>query len=523
MYPRYAQLGKFTLLVLAAALTALPAAAQTITFNESISVAGGGTLDYQLIQVTRPCTYDNGKLKSSYEADTYGSFVYIPAGGGNVPIPGSYEVLQGGAQSGTCPRDTQWSGHINYLAKTSQVYIYPSSNGVTPSAAYVTGTFGYINPKYVVVSVFYAPPGSKSTAVYTNSNTVSSTTSLTNTFTSSITVTSSVSTLSGTPTPTGVIGWVNGTATSTSSTTLTQTSQNSSSVTAALTTTNGLTLPGPASDYVGLDHDYDQIEVWINPVLLFTVYDTTLSGETNIGWWGYGYSALDPTAPVDLWYIPVGCLNGDEPATASACAPPLKAFQRTWAASENWPTGQGPGLTATDLNNILAADPWGECKPGSAIGSSACPTYSTPGFLLPNFSLSDQSEIPYMQPQPGDQPATHPYGVSTTNSTTESSGTTETYSQTWGYELADKGTGFLTGFSDSLSESQTLTWSYSYNTSLTTSGTMTGTANITGPACVGSPCDPSYPPASQTFGTATTFNIFTDSRFGTFAFVPSSY
>ena len=281
-------------------------------------------------------------------------------------------------------------------------------------------------------------------------------------------------------------------------------------------------MPGPASDYIGLDHDYDLIEVWINPVMLFTVYNTTIAGETKIGWWGYGSSALDPTAPIDIWSIPAGCLNGDFAQTLSACAAPLGAFQRTWAASENWPSGQGPGLTQTDLNNILAADPWGRCTPNDPVGSTACPTYST-GFLFPNFSLSDQTELPYVQPLPGGQPAPHSYSVSTTNAQTQGSSTTVTNSQTYGYEDAVARTGFLSAFSSTLSFSQTITTSYSYNATLSTTNTTTGTANITGPACVGNPCNPSYPPSPITFGTANAFDVFIDARFGTFAFLPAAY
>ncbi len=514
MYPRYVHVTMFTLLVLAVALTALPAAAQT--FNKSVSVSGGGTLNYQLTILTRPCTYDNGKLPSSFDADTYGDFVYVPTAGPDVPISGSFEVIEGSNGQGSCFKNTTWKGSIKYFAKTYQVYIYPSSNGVSPSAAYVTGLYGYINPKYVVATVLYAPPGSKSTAVYTNSTTVSNTISITNSFSSSFT--QSTSTTFGL----GLAGYQAGTETGNQSTTMTQTTSNGTSITNTLLTSSGLTVPGPVSDYVGVDHDYDVIKVWINPVLLFTVYDTTLSGETKIEWWGYGYSALDTTAPIDIWPIPAGCLNGDFPVSESACAPPLKAFERTWAAGETWPSGQGPGLTSADLDNILAADPWGKCTPSSAIGSTACPTYSS-GFLLPNFSLSDQSDISYLQPLPGDQPQPQTFQVSTTNAETDSSSTTDTYSQTWGFESVGSLPNFIDSFSGTFSESQTLTSTYQYSTSLTTSNTMTGTANVTGPACVGSPCNPSYPPASPTFSTATSFDIFIDSRFGTFAFLPSSY
>jgi hypothetical protein len=499
-------------------LFTLPVIAQQ-TNNESISLSGG-TLTYQQVATSVTCTVAAKKMYT-YTRYNDETFVFHPNGGSQISIPGTFLFVSGSpghlAES-NCQPNGLISGHpLTLLQQHYQVYIYPTS---TINAAYVTGTFGYINPKYVVSTVLYAPPGSASTAVYTNSTTVSNTTSYTATFTSS--------TMDSVSTQTGLLGtgvtsvasWLNGIETNTTSTTETQQSQNSTSVTLSLTTTNGLTVPGPTSNYVGVDHDYDVIEVWLNPVLLFTVYNTTMAGETNIASFGYGSSALDTTAPIDIWAIPVGCLNGDFPQTESACAAPLGAFQRAWAANENWPTGQGPGLTQADLNNILAADPWGKCTPNDPIGSSACPTYSA-AFTLPNFELSDQADVQYTQPLPGGQPVPVSYGVNTTNMQATSSTITSTYSQMYGYEF--NLSAFYGLFNLHSNDTQTVTWSYALNTSLSQTNVKTGTANITPPACVGNPCNPSYPPATPTFGTATTFDVFIDNRFGTFAFVPAAY
>lgn len=505
---------RIAVLLIILGAVATPVAAQ-VTYHQSISLGADGTVDYQVTVYSHTCTYDNGHETGSYLASIFGSFVFLPASGGTVPITGGFETITGSNQQGDCPKN-QDTFHITYLATKYQVYIYTISQSPGITAAYVTGTPGYINPKYIVATVLYAPPGSRSTAVYTNSNTVSNTTSLTNTFTTSTTI--STSTMVGL----GLDGYQAGSETGNQSTTETETSSSGTSVTATLTTTSGLTVPGPVSDYVGVDHDYDIIKVWINPVMPFTVYNTSLAGETKVGWFGYGYSALDPTAPIDIWGIPAGCLNGDFSTTESACSAPLGAFERTWAAGEKWPSGQGPGLTQTDLDNILAADPWGKCSPSDPVGSAACPTYSS-GFILPNFSLSDQTEMPYTQPLPGGQPSSNQYSVSTTSAATDTESTGATYSQTWGYENVASLTQFIVAFSGTLSESYTMTWSYQFTTATTESGTKTGTANVTGPACDGNPCDPSYPPSPLTFGTGTAFDLFIDARFGTFAFVPSAY
>ena len=181
---------------------------------------------------------------------------------------------------------------------------------------------------------------------------------------------------------------------------------------------------------------------------------------------------------------------------------PLGEFQRTWAANENWPSGQGPGLTATDLSNILAADPWGQCPANAPIGSSACPTYSTPGFVLlpPQFTISDRENIPYRQGSPGTG-----WSVSATNSTTQSQESKTTYAQMFGVEDAFTGTKFLQGFGAKVSVTRTLTTSYEVQNSTTVSNTFTGMANITGPACNGNPCNPPYPPSPQTYGEGTEF------------------
>jgi hypothetical protein len=97
------------------------------------------------------------------------------------------------------------------------------------------------------------------------------------------------------------------------------------------------------------------------------------------------------------------------------------------------------------------------------------------------------------------------------------------YSQMYGIEETFSGSLFITAFSATLSTSNTLTWQYEQNNTTTVSGTFSGMANITGPACTGDPCNPPYPPSTQTYGTATEFDIFQDTFFGTFAFLPAFY
>jgi hypothetical protein len=507
-------LGVFTRLIpavfLAGAL-AMPLSAASNNFG-----TGLGTLTYTATQGWGARCIENNGRTFRYYVYGYSNFNYVAADGTTTPISGGTSYTSGGAPSQGCPLIPP-GPTITFNGNGYSIVITPKTDAVVSSTITIPG---YINPKYAVLAVVYAPPGSQSNVDYTNSKSVSNTSTLTGTFINGVNITVKVTT-SG-----GIFGFLGGSRTTTSSTTVMQQSQDSKSVTASYTQTELLKVPGPgsgnncsssvspANDFVGVDHDCDHIEVWINPVLSVTLTNGT------VVWNGYGYSELDPTAPIDIVDILVGCLNGDIPAADSRCASKFSQFQRTWAANENWPSGAGPGLTQADINNILTADPWGQCKPNAPIGSSTCPTYSTPGFVLlpPQFTISDLQDVPYSQG--GAQTG---WTVTTTTSSTQGQESKSSYSQMFGVEDAFTAGKFIVGLSASLSVSQTLTWTYEQNNSTTTSGTFTGMANITGPACTGSPCNPAYPPSTQTYGTATEFDIFQDTFFGTFAFLPAFY
>jgi hypothetical protein len=482
---------------------------QSFTFGHGL-----GTLTYDASGDTEFCTGFHG-LEAMFTDWSFSNFAYTPPNGTTQQLGGFTTYVDGLARAqGSCPA-TKAGPTLTFNGNGYTIVVTPFAGGVNATISVP----GYINPKYVVVGVIYAPPGSLSFVTYSTTNFQSSTTAITDTFLSSVTKTIKVTT------PGGLFGFLGGSQTQTQSNTLEQQSNSSTSVTTSSSKTQSVTLfgPGPsnncgpsANDFIGVDHDCDLIEVWVNPVMPFT-----LSDDGTVQWNGYGFSALDPVAPIEIVNILVGCLNGDLAASDPRCAPPLSEFQRTWAASENWPAGQGPGLTQADLNNILAADPWGHCTPGSPIGSSACPTFSTDGtftLLPPQFSLSDQRDVSYHQgdPQQG-------FMVSTGTSTTQGQESQTSYSQTFGTESAFTGTGFLSGFGADVSNSQTLTWRYEVNNSTTTSTTLVGQASITPPACNGNPCMPAYPPVPELYGTAIAVDIFVDHFFGTFAFVPSAY
>lgn len=481
--------------ILAIMLAAGSALGQTTHHTQNL---GGGTLSYFVYHYTDTCQV--GGFHFPIDHWNFSSFSYASSIAENIGIPGTTNFTHN-----KCTGANTRGPNVTYNGGGYSITITPQSGGSV--TATMTGVSGYINPKYVVVGVIYAPPGSKSSVNYTNSSTVSNTSSISATF--KIGVTESTSTT----TPGGIFGFLGGSETTTSSTSWSQEVQNSYEITVGKTTSLGMTVPGPANDYVGVDHDYDIIKVWVNPVMLFTN-----SADGSVFWKGYGLSTLDPVGVVDIVDVYAGCLNGDFAPSDSACSQATSSFQRAWAANENWPSGQGPALTQTDLNDILAADVYGQCKPSSPAGSSvACPAPSN------QFTLTAPQDIPYLQPPPGGQPTTTTATVSYTNSSTVGLQFTTSFSQTYGVEDAFTGTDFLSGFAAKVSQSQTLTWTFVQNNKISSSSTSTATATITGPACNGNPCNPSYPPNPLTYGTALYFDLYQDNFFGTFLVVPAVY
>jgi hypothetical protein len=351
---------------------------------------------------------------------------------------------------------------------------------------------GYINPKYIVVGVTYAPPGSASSVTYTNSTMVGSSTTISKSFASGVQVVISES--GGIP---GVIG---GKVTATRSTSYTQTQSSSSTITVTKTTSVADKTQGPNNSLVGLDHDYDVIWVWLNPVVFLTFTD--INGVPGVQWNGYGFDANDIN---DLEVVPVtvGWLNGDIPMPSDVA----QSLARAWAgAVETFPNGQGPGLTSADLAAILAADPFGRCSPDP----SACPTAAD----LTRFSPSDNTDMPYVQAAVGGLPINQVLTETYTNLSSQTNGTQTQFQEQFGLDLTFGGT----PFSDDIKTTTTFTWTSGQNTTITNSTSSTAQASITGPTCTpnsaGNACNPQYIGATE-------FIVYTDAQFGTFMFLPN--
>jgi hypothetical protein len=535
---------RFAFLAVVVLLNATSALAQTATYNLGPNL---GTIAYSYDQSEGTCSFYSGSIlvNNNYWIVTYSSIYYenslvTPAIKQSLP---SFTVIVASPGPGigtddNCPANTPTSpppmtyDGSGYTIQLNEGDI-PSSS---PLTAYIYVT-GYINPKYVVAGIIYAPPPglvsggvSKGNVSYTDSDLVSSTITTKKSFAAS----SSYSESSVVSLGVNISGWAGGTQSggSTSSYTQSTTTTDSTAVTVQKTSGTTLGVNGPECSYVGVDHDYDIIQVWLNPVRIYTLtnYGASAGGsviEPN----GYGYSTLDQPG-TDVYGVYAGELNGDLPVRSST----TMAFGRAWASSENWLEGQGPALTAQDQQNILKMDPYWDCtyeSPWTNTGTAACAKPPSPTRFTE--SGGDQN-FPYTQPEVGDSPSFQTYTLSYTNTDTQGTDVTATESQTFGIENAFNGKVFGLGFTKTLTQSWTTTETYETSSQFTTSNTTTATATIWQPPCnvVDGVCSPVYPPANaynpvtcaaittlpSAFGQGDEFYIYQDNLFGTFLMEP---
>ena len=301
-------------------------------------------------------------------------------------------------------------------------------------------------------------------------------------------------------------GWRAGISTTVSNS-FTQTATSKSSVQVMKCTARGDRSYGPSNSYVGINHDYDIVWVWLNPIELFTANTDTANHTTWVVWNGFGYSELDQPA-MDIYPAYVGWLNGDIAMTPSQAAP----LKRAWAAGELWPSGTGPALTGpgpgTDFENIAKTDPYWQCtsKPAS------CPT----AVDSTRFTLTTNQDFLYLQAPLGGQPITQTYtdsyAITNTIAQGASSATTQTFAteSTFGTSSA-----FWISFKSTLATTNSWTTTNGWDSSLATMNGSSAFLSITGPPCnvVGNTCSPVYNKSTQ-------FDLYEDNLFGTFFLNP---
>jgi hypothetical protein len=405
------------------------------------------------------------------------------------------------------------NGRVLLAGGNSSAYVVLSS-----AELYFPGPTAFINPKYIVVGVTYAPPGSSSSVTYTNTTSVGSTTAINSSFQSDVGF--SVSTALGIGVPAaGIInGGVNVTVTTSSD--YTQGSNSSTTNTISKASTISYSTPG-TPNFAPVNSNYDFIWLWINPEILFTY--SPANGSTNAIFDLTGY-AFDPTDPASgepppsgpyiagphVVEIQVGCLTGALAGT-NPCPSTLTltngvvtsgTLARGWAANEyTWPAGEGPGLTSADIAHILTFDPLVPSNNYTLLNS--LPSTTSDGrFTKEPFPPND---IQYPVGA-----GTEAYSTVQMDTQSVASGATNTIKQAFGIS-EQFGTGVVGFFTatTTLMQSLTLTWTYSYLNTLTTTTTLTDALSIKGP--------PTPPP---TYSGPIEFVAYQDNIFGTFAFVP---
>lgn len=503
------------ILLLIAALFTGTALAQT--YNESISVSGGGTLTYQYEVQAGSC---GGGSQTS--ANMWQNFSYTPSGGAATSLGGSidyiypcsyYQINGGWDYETNSYSSDNWSNELDlsYGSCTIAFDAYEGSSEGSASISCPQATTGYIDPKYIIVGVTYAPPGpsSNSYVQYTNSNLVGSTSSISNSFTSGIS--SSVSIKYGLKIPEVSKGSITTTYTNSA----TQTSSTSSTVSTSVQSTNSFKTFGTYDYFAPVDHDYDTVWVWLNPAVLLSV------SSNSIAWNGYGYDGTDEPG-MDIIGIQVGYLNGDFGPMPSDLTSEL---DRAWANDQIWASGQGPALTTADLANILAADPFSSSGYGLNEITYDPPSPETPDHRFTLASCNGLTTFPYSQGGPSQTPLVYTCTLSYTNMSSQAQQSSSTTSQMFSVDASFSGSGFLAKLSADLKTSYSLSWTTGTQSSITSSTTSSASLSIQGPACNNAtpntgPCVPVYDSSGDQ---PTSFAVYQDNVYGTFMFAPVHY
>ena len=365
---------------------------------------------------------------------------------------------------------------------------------------------GYVDPKFMVIGVTYAPPGASTNTFvsYASSIFVGNTTSLSQSW--SFGITNTVSLSQG-----YAVAVSKGSVTAETSTTMTQAFKNTSTVTTSFQVQSGEKTFGTGSYFAPVDNDYDIIWVWLNPSLIFTITGTT------VVWNGYGYDTADEPSP-DIVGIQLGYLNGHfGPIPADIQA----SLNRTWAANQKWASGQVPALTSADLAHIAAADPFSVSTYGTTYLGYSLPSPETADHRFTLSTCSSESPIYYLQAGPSTTAGIDTCTLNYTSTSTQAQDITNTYTQTFSTDTSLSVT-FYGALAYDLKQTQTLTFTTEAQSSLTNTTNSTAALSVQGPPCNNvvaekGPCVPVY---DSTGNQPTQFEVYQDNMYGTFMFAP---
>lgn len=347
----------------------------------------------------------------------------------------------------------------------------------------IPGDTGGLSPKYTVVGIVYAPPGAGSSVNYSASNMLTDTSTLEHIATGGTEVDTTKTLGSFDLGPFG-----SGGLTLTTKSTYSYVQDNSNAYTLTHAQNNTFRIAGPLDSSIGVDHDYDVIYIWLNPVAVVTFPQ----GIANtILWNGYAYDTNDPysVGNPDIIGLPVGCLKN--PYLAPSCT------QFSSYLARSWDTSGGGGLTLSDLNTILQGDPF-------AVDPNYDPTND------PNPRYTVQSGlINYPVPLPGAGSQQYSGQIGVTNTTSYTNTTSHVYNETVGVQANVSG-GFLAKIGSSITVSGTAGWTDKESKLHSASTTDNATYTINSPN------------ASDNYSGPVQLNAWLDNLYQTFMFYSPS-
>lgn len=462
------------------------AAAQGIDVN-------GGVLTWTLTETTRSCYNTIGEDTLYYP---FYAFYPITLTVGGVAYPlGSAAYWQ--AIPNCKLAGSPASDNFTYSPPGEQCTIdfVPGPGSASATGSCTPAYSGMINPKYLVIGVEYAPPGNSSTVLYTENTVTGSSVTSGTSFGNKTTMTVALSAAPSIP------GVSNAKETTTLSQSYQQQSGSSTQTQISQTATAKTGMNGYTDPTNGVNHNFDYIFVWLNPVATYTASQGA-SGINYIQFTGFGFDLTDPNSPddMDVIGIPLGCITGwlqqNFPGTwggaGGTCADVANYYSRTWALTNA--DGSGPGLSEADLQQILAADPFSNPDYVPTVTSGYTTTDGR--FTLCNQPLCDEDA--YFEPN-----LTYGFsqGYSTNTVATQNYSHTETFSVEEAVSVE-----FLSIWSASLNTQNETTWTYSSSNAVNNSNGQTAAFTLVGP------------PAG--YDGPLEFTVFQDNYYGTFMFFP---
>lgn len=448
------------------------------------AVSPSGTLTYTVTAgPINPCGPE-GQL--SYQQYTYSSFNY-QNNGSNYPLTGGLVYYNSPGSSQGYPPSGIPSTPISLDASSYGAgcdITINSQEGGTYYTQTLTcpapGVQGFIGPKYKVVGIVYTVPGQQSYVQYTNTTLMGTSTSTSSSFSQNLSTSESFCAQFGG----GVCGTNGGSITGTYTNSFTEQSDTSSSYAVNQSVSfvdQWYPLTGP-----GIDHGNDVVNVWVNPILWYTVSSTT--GPAPVQWNGYSYDETDDSNNMEV--IPLRVSQLLNPSTIDTYT--QGRLLRAWAQPNT--DGSSTAITDQDLLNIAALDPFSNPNYTVTIGADGKTT--TDG----RFTQTTNNEMYYLPGYSND------YAWSYTATTTTGQGAQTDYSSGFSLEEKWNSSAFIAAMSYDFKQSTTFSWADKWNNTTTGMTGQSATVYITD--------------APDSYTGPNEFNVYEDNVYGTFMVFP---